>query len=189
MEKTNSVNTAAPKNDAPDIQEAMNQVLSTGSNKELALIADMPDGTADILLIRGDAGTPECYWFTVNGGIMSPLLKGLVGKSLNMKDSDYAADAKLYNYMATVTGIAACFQTDIPGVELKEAFFSPLDYPICKFVSACGGFSTFETPFIKRNRNLAYKYRKACEALAKNDRNTADDTEDILGFGDTDSLL
>lgn len=150
----------------PGIQDAMKQVLRKGSNKEVALIADNPDGTADVLVVRGDSGSPECYWFSVGGNVMSPLLKGLVGKSLNMTETDFATDAGLYRYIATVAGVAACFQANIPGIVTKEAFFGPLDYSIYKFVLSCGGFSTYETTFIKRNRNLAYKYRKACEAIS-----------------------
>lgn len=171
-----------------DIQGKMEQVLRKYSNKELALIADNEDGSADVLLIRGDSGDVECYWLVLSDGIMSPLLKGLVGKSLSMKEADFSSADGIYPYMATVAGIAACFQANVPGIALREAFFGPLDYAVYQFVIACGGFTRSELTFIKRNRNLAYKYRKACEAMAKKGDMAGDRAEELSDEALADAL-
>lgn len=162
--------TAAEKN---VLGEILRQVVRRGSNKELALIADNPDQSAEILLVRGDAGEPETYWFHVDGGVMSPLLKDIMLDVLGMDADVLGTDEGLYAYMATAAGIAACFQSSIPGVKLRQAFFCPLDMPLYQFVSATRGWNAHEVVYIKRNRNLAYRYRKACEAIAGGSMATA----------------
>lgn len=177
----------APKS---ELSAILNQVISKNSNRELALIADNPDQSAEILLIRGDSGDAETYWFHVDGGIMSPLLKEVLSNALKLNDKALSTDEGIYAYMATAAGIAACFQSSIPGVKLREAFFCPLDYPLYQFVAACRGWNAHEVVFIKRNRNLAYKYRKACEAIANgNDENKpAKNTRTRSEGGDAASL-
>lgn len=170
-----------PKN---DIGEILNQVVRKGSNKELALIADNADSSAEVLLVRGDAGEPETYWFHIDGRVMSSKLKDLLCQTLHLDEEALTEDAGLYAYMATAAGIAACFQSNIPGVALREAFFCPLDAPLYAFVNATRGWNAHEVVFIKRNRNLAYKYRKACEDVRSR---IAAPSSDVTGISSSEA--
>lgn len=164
-----------------DIRIALEKVMRIGSNQELALIADNPDGTAEILVLRGDAGMPDTYWYHVDGNVMLPSFKKLVLSALKEDESFLNTDDGLYTYMATACGVAACFQVDVPGVHLREATFGPFDVLLYRFILEMQGFNYRKTIYIKRNSNIAYRYRKLVEAQ---NRAAAKDTDDGDEFFD-----
>lgn len=163
------------------LADQFKDVAREGSNKQLVLISDNPDGSANALLVRGAFGTPEAYWFVIDGGIMNARLASLVLAASNLSTDDLKTDEGVYKLMAGACGVAACFQTEIPGVSLREAFIGPLDHAMYEFVSR-NRVSQAEIAYIKRSSNIAYKFRKyvqaqknAAEAQASSGEYVSDD--------------
>lgn len=148
------------------LAELFEQVSKKGATTELALISDNPDSSADVLIVRGTFGEPEAYWFKVNGGIMQPKFANMVLSANKMTKADLDSDEGLYKLIANACGVAACFQSDIPGVKLVEAFISPFEYSLPRFVAG-RSVSQIETVYIKRASNVSYKYRKQVQAQQK----------------------
>lgn len=167
------------------------QVTHKDARAELVLVSDNPDGSAYALLVRGCFEQPETYLFYISGGIMDPQLQHIVMMANNLRADDIKADAGFYKYMCNVAGVAACFQSDVPGVQLVEAFFGPFDTPLSLFLQA-HKVTHYEQVFVKRARNSAYKYRKIVDAarraeaeaaaaeIAALDAESVDDEENVL---------
>lgn len=194
MTETNSVPTAMPEDDVavsqaeataseksatsksePTLAELFAEISRKGAKRELALISDNPDSSADVLLVRGTFGQPEAYWFKVTGGIMAPSFAPFVMSHAKITQADLKTDAGVYAMIANACAVAACFQSDIPGVQLCEAFIAPFDYALPRFAGT-HPVTHVEPVIIKRASNCAYKYRRklreeqeVVEAAIRND--------------------
>lgn len=170
-------NVEAVENDPPapprenPLGKILSQVLRKGSTKELALIADNPDNSAEIMLVRGDTEIPETYFFHVDGRVMSPVLRDIVKAGTNLTDAaiDTTTDG-IYTYMAQACGIAACFTANCPGVTCTGYMYGPLENALYKFIAENHGFSARRELNTKHNRNLSYRYRKTCESALQREK-------------------